>query len=45
MLDKEDLTRLLNLNPRFEFDPLAYGSFARRNLNSSEAAILAHEAA
>ena len=45
MLGAEDRSRLLDLNARFEFDPLAYGSFARRNLSSSEAAILAHEAA
>ncbi len=45
MLDAADKSRLLNLNPRVEVDPLSYGSFARRNLSSSEAAILAHEAA
>ncbi len=45
MLDADDKSRLLDLNARLEFDPLAYGTFARRNLSSSEAAILAHEAA
>ena len=45
MLDAEDKARLLGLNPRLENEPLAYGSFARRNLSGSEAAILAHEAA
>ncbi|WP_306114822.1 MULTISPECIES: Hint domain-containing protein [unclassified Roseovarius] len=45
MLDAADKSRLLALNGRLERDPLSYGSFARRNLSSSEAAILAHEAA
>ena len=45
MLDSEDKARLLGLNQRLEYEPHAYGSFARRNLSSSEAAILAHEAA
>ncbi|WP_299845218.1 Hint domain-containing protein [uncultured Roseovarius sp.] len=45
MLDADDKKRLLELNARLEYEPLAYGCFARRNLSSSEAAILAHEAA
>lgn len=45
MLDEEDRGRLLDLNPRLAHEPLAYGSYARRSLTSSEAAILAHEAA
>ncbi len=45
MLDAADRSRLLDLNPRLEADPLTYGNFARRNLSSSDAAILAHEAA
>ncbi len=44
-LDQNDRKRLLELNARLEYEPHAYGSFARRNLSSSEAAILAHEAA
>ncbi|MFD1157951.1 Hint domain-containing protein [Roseovarius aestuarii] len=45
MLDAEDKARLLERNHRLEYEPYAYGNFARRNLSSSEAAILAHEAA
>lgn len=45
MLSTDDKKRLLDLNARLEYEPLAYGNFARRNLSSSEAAILAHEAA
>ena len=45
MLSEADRARLLDLNARLEHEPLAYGRFARRNLSSSEAAILAHEAA
>ena len=37
MLDAADKSRLLALNGRLERDPLSYGSFARRNLSSSEA--------
>lgn len=44
-LDEQDRKRLLQYNPHLEFEPQAYGGFARRNLNTSEAAILAHEAA
>ncbi len=44
-LDEEDRKRLLNLHPELETEPHAYGAFARRNLNASEAAILQHEAA
>jgi hypothetical protein len=44
-LDPEDRARLLSLHPQLESEPHAYGSFARRNLNTSEAAILMHEAA
>ena len=44
-LDADDKARLLLLNPRLEHEPHAYGGFARRSLNSSEAAILMHEAA
>ena len=45
MLAQDDRDRLLRLNDRLESDPYAYGDFARRPLSSSEAAILAHEAA
>jgi hypothetical protein len=31
--------------PSVEFNPQGYGSYARRNLSSSEAAILTHQAA
>ena len=44
-LDQNDRARLLEWNARLENEPHAYGNFARRNLSSSEAAILAHEAA
>jgi hypothetical protein len=44
-LADEDRARLLALNPHLESEPHTYGSFARRSLNSSEAAILLHEAA
>jgi len=40
-----DRKRLVELHPGLEYEPHAYGSFARRNLNGSEAAILTHEAA
>lgn len=39
-----DRARLLENHPELEFDPHTYGSFARRNLSSSEAAILRHAA-
>ncbi len=41
-LDVEDRQRLLATHPELEFDPHTYGSFARRNLSASEAAILNH---
>ena len=44
-LDNADRVRLLNLDPGLEFAPQGYGSFARRNLSASEAAILNAEAA
>lgn len=44
-LDDEDRARLLALNPQLGSEPHAYGAFARRNLNASEAAILRHQAA
>lgn len=44
-LDPGDRNRLLALNSSLEYEPHAYGSFARRNLSSSEAVILRHEAA
>ena len=44
-LDDNDRARLLTLLPALEFEPHTYGSFARRSLNRSEAAILTHEAA
>ncbi|MEW9921073.1 Hint domain-containing protein [Marimonas sp. MJW-29] len=43
-LDKADRARLLAAHPELEFDPHTYGSYARRNLSSSEAAILQHAA-
>ena len=43
-LDDGDRARLLATHPELEFDPHTYGSFARRNLSASEAAILAHAA-
>src|SRR6056297_3402599 len=44
-LDDDDRLRLLSLFPALEQEPHVYGSFARRSLSGSEAAILAHEAA
>lgn len=41
----EDRARLLHQIPGVAEDPNVYGGFARRNLSSSEAAILLHEAA
>ncbi|MFK7836707.1 MAG: Hint domain-containing protein [Sulfitobacter sp.] len=43
-LDDVDRARLLATHPELEFDPHTYGSFARRNLSASEAAILNHAA-
>lgn len=43
-LDTEDRQRLLATHPELELDPHTYGSFARRSLSSSEAAILRHAA-
>lgn len=39
-----DRSRLFSEYPELEFDPHTYGSYARRNLSSSEAAILNHAA-
>ncbi|MEM8774419.1 MAG: Hint domain-containing protein [Pseudomonadota bacterium] len=44
-LDGADRQRLLQINSKLEADPHSYGVFARRNLSSSEAAILDHETA
>ncbi|SEO78427.1 Hint domain-containing protein [Salinihabitans flavidus] len=44
-LRDEDRGRLLTLLPDLVEDPGRYGGFARRNLSTSEAAILQHEAA
>lgn len=44
-LSDGDRRRLLDLLPTVGQDPLSYGGFARRNLTTSEAAILRHEAA
>ncbi|MFT6673857.1 MAG: hypothetical protein ACJAVM_000028 [Sulfitobacter sp.] len=43
-LDTGDRARLLAAHPTLEFDPHTYGSFARRHLSASEAAILNHAA-
>ncbi len=43
-LDDSDRARLLATHPSLEFDPHTYGSFARRHLSGSEAAILNHAA-
>jgi hypothetical protein len=43
-LDADDRRRLLSEYPQIEYDPHTYGSFARRTLSSSEAAILRHAA-
>ncbi len=43
-LDEVDRMRLLATHPELEYDPHTYGSFARRNLSASEAAILNHAA-
>jgi len=44
-LGDEDRMRLLALYPGLDHEPHRYGSFARRSLSRSEAAILTHEAA
>ncbi|QYX56274.1 Hint domain-containing protein [Roseovarius sp. SCSIO 43702] len=44
-LAEDDRERLLARNPALEYEPHAYGGFARRCLSGSEAAILTHEAA
>lgn len=44
-LSDDDRSRLLAQMPDLEHDPHLYGSYARRNLSASEAAILLHEAA
>lgn len=41
-LDQTDRQRLLAECPELEYDPHTYGSFARRTLSGSEAAILTH---
>lgn len=43
-LDQTDRQRLLVECPELEYDPHTYGSFARRTLSASEAAILTHAA-
>jgi len=43
-LDPQDKQRLLAAYPQLEYDPHTYGSFARRTLSPSEAAILRHAA-
>lgn len=43
-LDSKDRERLLHAYPRLEYDPHTYGSFARRTLSASEAAILNYAA-
>lgn len=43
-LDDSDRLRLLDRLPGLEFDPHTYGTYARRNLSASEAAILRHAA-
>ena len=44
-LAEDDRTRLLAQFPDLELDPHLYGGYARRNLTTSETAILMHEAA
>lgn len=39
-----DLMRLLARHPDLAHDPMSYGNFARRNLTTSEAALLTHAA-
>jgi len=43
-LRDEDRARLLAMYPQLTHDPHTYGAYARRNLNTSEAAILTHVA-
>lgn len=43
-LDPKDRERLVAAYPELEYDPHTYGSFARRTLSASEAAILNHAA-
>ncbi|WP_299375263.1 Hint domain-containing protein [uncultured Tateyamaria sp.] len=43
-LADEDRMRLLGQMPALELDPHVYGTYARRNLSASEAAILRHAA-
>lgn len=43
-LDASDRSRLMEEYPNLKFDPHTYGSYARRNLSASEAAILGHAA-
>ncbi|WP_299201226.1 Hint domain-containing protein [uncultured Tateyamaria sp.] len=44
MLNEDDRARLVGGMPNLERDPHTYGSYARRNLSASEAAILNHVA-
>lgn len=44
-LGEDDRARLLHMLPEIEGNPHGYGGYARRNLSSSEAAILRYEAA
>jgi len=43
-LDVQDRARLSGMYPELEADPYQYGTYARRNLTTSEAAILKHAA-
>ena len=43
-LAEDDRTRLLAMHPELKYDPHTYGAYARRNLNTSEAALLKHAA-
>lgn len=44
-ISEEDRARLLSLQPKIRDNPHLYGSYARRNLSHSEAAILRYEVA
>ena len=44
-LGDDDRQRLLKQFPTLEYDPHSFGNYARRNLNTSEAAILLHDVA
>ena len=44
VLDSADRARLLSQFPDLEYDPHTYGSYARRNLSATEAAIFNHAA-